>query len=123
MTIEETVEHRTLAPLYRLAAGALVTSTNDGMNLVAKEYLATQKDAGGTLFLSRYAGAAHGLRDAVLIDPYDPEGSARIIHTALEEPLAIRSGRNRILREEVLRHNIYEWMESILNEVHDLKNR
>ena len=123
VTIEETVEHRTLAPLYRLAAGALVTSTNDGMNLVAKEYLATQKDAGGTLFLSRYAGAVHGLRDAVLIDPYDPEGSARIIHTALEEPLAIRSGRNRILREEVLRHNIYEWMESILNEVHDLKNR
>lgn len=123
VTIEETVDHRTLAPLYRLAAGALVTSTNDGMNLVAKEYLSTQKDAGGTLFLSRYAGAAHGLRDAVLIDPYDPEGAAHIIHRTLGEPLAIRSGRNRILREEISRHNIYEWMESILTEVHDARNR
>ncbi|MGC8500625.1 MAG: alpha,alpha-trehalose-phosphate synthase (UDP-forming) [Leptospirillia bacterium] len=119
VTIDETVDHRTLAPLYRLAAGALVTSTNDGMNLVAKEYLASQKEAGGTLFLSRHAGAAHGLRDAVLIDPYDPEGAAEIIHRTLGEPLAIRTGRNRILREEISRHNIYEWMESILNEVHD----
>ena len=123
VTIEETVDHRTLAPLYRLATGALVTSTNDGMNLVAKEYLSTQKESGGTLFLSRFAGAAHGLREAVLIDPYDPEGTAEIIHRALEEPLAIRSGRNRILREEISRHNIYEWMESILNETHDAWNR
>ncbi len=118
VSIEQTVEHRILAPLYRMAAGALVTSTNDGMNLVAKEYLAAQKDEGGILFLSRYTGAAQGLREAVLIDPFDPSTAAAIIHRALGEPLSIRTGRNKILRDQISRNNIFQWMGSILTGIH-----
>jgi trehalose 6-phosphate synthase len=114
ISIDKTVGHRILAPLYRLDAGALVTSTNDGMNLVAKEYLASQKDMGGILFLSRYTGAAQGLKEAVLIDPHDPDKSAAILHKSLTEPLSIRKGRNAILRELISRNNIYQWMGSIL---------
>jgi trehalose 6-phosphate synthase len=114
VSVERTVDHRILAPLYRMAAGALVTSTNDGMNLVAKEYLAAQKDEGGTLFLSRYTGAAQGLKEAVLIDPFDPATSAAIIDRSLSEPASIRKGRNKILREQISRNNIFLWMGSIL---------
>ncbi len=123
ISIERTVEHKILAPLYRLAAGALVTSTNDGMNLVAKEYLAAQKDEGGTLFLSRYTGAAQGLKEAVLIDPYNPSESAAIISRTLLEPPSIRRGRNRILREQISRNNIFQWMGSILAGIHDHTRR
>ncbi|MCL4486482.1 MAG: trehalose-6-phosphate synthase [Nitrospirae bacterium] len=123
ISVERTVEHRILAPLYRLAKGALVTSTNDGMNLVAKEYLAAQKDEGGTLFLSRYTGAAQGLREAVLIDPFDPSASAAIINRALMEPVSIRKGRNKILREQISRNNIYQWMGSILTGIHEAKRK
>lgn len=118
VSVESTVDHRILAPLYRMASGALVTSTNDGMNLVAKEYLAAQKDEGGILFLSRFTGAAQGLREAVLIDPYDPQTAAAIINRALAEPLSIRTGRNKILREQISRNNIFQWMGSILTGVY-----
>ncbi len=114
LPVERTVEQPVLAPLYRRAAGALVTSTNDGMNLVAKEYLSAQKDRGGVLFLSRYTGAAQGLKEVVLIDPLEPEKSAAILHNALQEPESIRKGRNAILREQISRYNIYQWMGSIL---------
>ncbi len=123
VSIERTVEHRILAPLYRLAAGALVTSTNDGMNLVAKEYLAAQKDEGGTLFLSRYTGAAQGLKEAVLIDPFDPATSAAILVRSLAEPASIRKGRNKILREQISRNNIFQWMGSIVTGIREAERR
>ena len=123
VSVERTLDHRILAPLYRMAAGALVTSTNDGMNLVAKEYLAAQKDEGGTLFLSRYTGAAQGLKEAVLIDPFDPATSAAIIDRSLSEPASIRKGRNKILREQISRNNIFLWMGSILTGIREAGTR
>lgn len=123
LSLETNVDHAILAPLYRMAAGALVTSTRDGMNLVAKEYLSSQKDAGGVLFLSRHTGAARGLREVVLIDPFEPEQSAQAIHRALNEPLKLRRDRNARLREQLAQNNIYRWMGTILESVAECGSR
>ena len=86
----------TLAGLYRAAArAALVTPLRDGMNLVAKEYVAAQDpDDPGVLILSRFAGAARECQAALLVNPYDPEGVATAIDRALSMPLDERKQRH-----------------------------
>jgi alpha,alpha-trehalose-phosphate synthase [UDP-forming] len=91
-------DHTVLAQLYRLADVALVTPLLDGMNLVAKEFVAAQDDARpGVLVLSRHAGAAETLASAVLTDPLDPEGLALDIDRALRMPDPERLSRHRML--------------------------
>ena len=76
--------HAEILPYYRTADVCLVTSLHDGMNLVAKEFVAARHDDQGVLILSRFAGASHELADALIVNPYDTEELAHAIHRALE---------------------------------------
>ena len=100
----------TLAGFYRASAVGLVTPLQDGMNLVAKEYIAAQDPADpGVLVLSRFAGAARELDAALQVDPHDIEGIARQIATALMMPLNERCARWQNMMNVLLRHSIHTW--------------
>ncbi len=97
-----TVRRQTLAGFYRIARLGVVTPLRDGMNLVAKEYVAAQDPADpGVLILSRFAGAAEELRDALIVNPFDPDEIADAMHEALSMPLAERLLRHASLRAQV----------------------
>jgi trehalose 6-phosphate synthase len=95
--------------LHRLSDFCVVTSLHDGMNLVAKEFVASRIDGDGTLVLSRFTGAARELKDAVLINPFSIEETASAYKQALEMPREERMRRMHRLREEVETNNIYAW--------------
>ena len=107
-------EHELLA-LYRAADLMVVTPLRDGMNLVAKEFVATREDEGGMLLLSEFAGAAAELRDAVLVNPYDVEGTAAAMHRALSMPDAERRRRMRAMRRLVHENDVHRWAASFLD--------
>jgi len=103
-----------VAALYRIADFCLVTSLHDGMNLVAKEFVASRGDEKGVLLLSCFAGASTEMTDALLLNPYDTETMARLIKKALRmEPFEV-SKRMRRMRSLLRRHNIFRWMIDIL---------
>lgn len=105
----------TLAGLYRLARVGLVTPLYDGMNLVAKEYVAAQDpEDPGALVLSEFAGAADQLKDAILVNPHDTAGMADAIHRALRMPLDERRARWQALDEAVQREDIAWWRRGFL---------
>jgi trehalose 6-phosphate synthase len=107
-----------LAGLYRASRVALVTPLRDGMNLVAKEYVAAQDPADpGVLILSRFAGAAHELDGALLVNPYDREEMSGAIAQALEMPLAERLNRWRGMFARILRNDVHHWRERYLAEL------
>jgi alpha,alpha-trehalose-phosphate synthase [UDP-forming] len=99
----------TLHALRRLACFAVVSSLHDGMNLVAKEYVAARGDGDGVLILSRFAGAAEEMPEALLINPYNISEFARKIKQAVEMPESERRRRMKKLRAMVAGHNIYRW--------------
>jgi trehalose-6-phosphate synthase len=99
-----------LVALYRLADVALVTPLYDGMNLVAKEFVAARVDGDGVLVLSRTAGAAVQLREALAVNPLDPDGIAATLHQALAMAPAERQRRMAALRAEVERHDVQAWL-------------
>ncbi len=105
----------TLAGLYRAARAALVTPLRDGMNLVAKEYVAAQDpDDPGVLILSRFAGAAHECQAALLVNPYDPDSVAVAIGQALSMPLAERRERYQAMFRVLSKNDIQYWAERFL---------
>jgi alpha,alpha-trehalose-phosphate synthase [UDP-forming]/trehalose-phosphatase len=109
-----------LVEFYRTARVGLVTPLRDGMNLVAKEYVASQNpEDPGVLVLSRFAGAADELTDAVLVNPYIPDDTAQGIAEALVMPLEERQRRHRSLRELVVKQNVHKWTDDFLS---DLRN-
>src|SRR5262249_49844936 len=98
-----------LAGLYRTAQVGVVTPLHDGMNLVAKEYVAAQNPADpGVLVLSKFAGAAHELDAALLVNPHDIDGMARTIATALSMPLTERRMRYEAMMAKLRGHNIQQ---------------
>jgi trehalose 6-phosphate synthase len=104
-----------LAALYRMARVGLVTPLRDGMNLVAKEYVAAQDPENpGVLVLSQFAGAAEELDGSIFINPHEPEGIAAAIDTALQLPLAERQARHRRMYRHLAAHDIDRWAESFL---------
>ncbi len=104
-----------LAGLYRLARVGLVTPLHDGMNLVAKEYVAAQDPKNpGVLVLSEFAGAAERMTEALLVNPHDIGSVADAIRRAIQMPLEERGERWRALYEEVTAHNIAAWRHSFL---------
>lgn len=109
-TIARSLPQTVLAPLYRLSSGSLITATKDGMNLVAKEFLASQKGRDGVLFLSRHTGAAQTMEGLALIDPFDPVQSARLIHQGLSLDPEIRRRRNDRVLAAIERNNVCRWM-------------
>jgi alpha,alpha-trehalose-phosphate synthase [UDP-forming] len=106
-----------LVAFYRAADLALVTPLRDGMNLVAKEYVASRADGDCMLVLSRFAGAAHELVEAICANPYDPESLAEHIHGAITMPREERRRRMQVLRELVRRNDIYWWLERFLRDL------
>jgi trehalose 6-phosphate synthase/phosphatase len=105
-----------LVALYRMADLALVSSVNDGMNLVAKEYVAAQVCETGVLLVSQMAGAAEELPGASVINPYEIEGLAEIIKGALEMPLDERRRRMRRMRSYLAAHDIHAWVDGCLHD-------
>ncbi len=101
---------------YRTAEIALITPIKDGMNLVAKEYVACNLESNGVLILSEFAGAVAQLhRDALLVNPYDIEGMSDALYTAFTMTYAERRRRMHRLRATVRRYDIYRWVESFLD--------
>jgi trehalose 6-phosphate synthase len=110
-------EHRDIWAFYRHADFCMVTSLHDGMNLVAKEFVSVRDDEDGALILSRFAGASHELRDALIVNPYDLAGMAESIRAALEMPPEERRARMIRMRHSVVDHNIYRWAGLLLSEL------
>ena len=107
--------HSTLTGFYRQAAVGLVTPLRDGMNLVAKEYVASQDpDDPGVLVLSHFAGAAHELHEALLVNPHDLDGVADAIATASTMPLGERRERWQAMMEHLRGHDIKHWRRGYL---------
>jgi trehalose 6-phosphate synthase len=113
--VNKSYSRTALAGIYRAADVAMVTPLRDGMNLVAKEYVAAQ-DAGdpGVLILSEFAGAAKELRGALLINPHEADAVAAVLAQALEMPLEERRARHAPMFEHLLENDIKGWSEDFL---------
>jgi trehalose 6-phosphate synthase len=104
-----------LAGFYRLADVGLVTPLRDGMNLVAKEYVAAQDPADpGVLILSQFAGAAAELDGALIVNPHEPEAVAEAIRAALEMPLAERQQRHARMFAHLAENDVDRWADRFL---------
>lgn len=113
--IHRTVARPRLAGLYRASRVALVTPLRDGMNLVAKEFIAAQDpEDPGVLVLSRFAGAAEQLDESLLVNPYDTEGTASAIQMALQMPLEERRTRHQALLATCRQYDVHWWCDSFL---------
>jgi trehalose 6-phosphate synthase len=109
-----------LAGLYRTAQVGVVTPLQDGMNLVAKEYVAAQNPADpGVLVLSKFAGAANELEAALIVNPHDVDSMARTIATALSMPLAERRLRWEAMMEKICDHTIQRWFADFVDALQD----
>lgn len=115
--LEGRINFDQLVAYYRMADLALVSSVNDGMNLVAKEYVASQVEEQGVLLVSQMAGAAEELTEALIINPYDVEGTADAVAQALEMPPDERQRRMRTMRAYLQTHDIHAWVADCLREV------
>ena len=97
----------------------LVTPLRDGMNLVAKEYVACRSDLGGALVLSEFTGAAAELTAAYQANPYDMEGVKNAIEAAVNQSRDEGRARMRALRRQVLTHDVEKWAKSFLDTLRD----
>jgi trehalose-6-phosphate synthase len=113
--------HEEVQKYYRAADVCMVTSLHDGMNLVAKEFLAARDDEQGVLILSRFTGAARELNDALIVNPYDTEQMAEAIRIALELPAEERQARMRRMRRVVQEQNIYRWAGDLIAELSNVR--
>ena len=113
--------HQEIQRFYRTADLCLVTSLHDGMNLVAKEFVAARQDEQGVLILSRFTGAARELPDALLVNPYDIEQMAEAIRSALEMDVEERKTRMQHMRKVVREHNIYRWASTLIAELCEVR--
>ena len=113
--------HEEIARFYRAASVCLVTSLHDGMNLVAKEFVASREDERGVLILSTFAGAALELTDALQVNPYDVQQMAAAILRSLEMPEEEQETRMRHMRKNIREHNVYRWAASLLSDLTEIR--
>jgi alpha,alpha-trehalose-phosphate synthase [UDP-forming] len=113
--------HEEISRFYRAASVCLVTALHDGMNLVAKEFVAARDDLRGVLILSTFAGAALELSDALLVNPYDVQQVAGAILRALEMPAEEQATRMQHLRGNVRENNVYRWAANLLSDLTDIR--
>jgi trehalose 6-phosphate synthase len=109
LSLEEVVAH------YRAADLCIVSSIHDGMNLVAKEFVASRFDEDGVLVLSCFTGAAQEFTDALLVNPFSVEEMAQAIRTALGMPAEERQRRMQRMRSVVAENNIYRWAGTVIS--------
>jgi len=114
---------RRLVALYKLADFCIVSSLHDGMNLVAKEFVAARDDLDSVLILSEMTGAAQELKDAVIFNPYHADGFVAAIEQAIEMPFIERANRMRALRRVVAGHDVFLWASGILEDLERSKGR
>jgi len=107
-------ERRDLIPLFRMADVCVVTPVHDGMNLVAKEFIASREDRQGVLLLSSFAGAARELTQALLVNPYAVDAMAEVMHDALRMAPQEQEERMDRMREIVREQNVYKWVGKLL---------
>jgi alpha,alpha-trehalose-phosphate synthase [UDP-forming] len=113
--------HKEIEPYYRAADLCLVTSLHDGMNLVAKEFVATRRDELGVLILSRFTGAARELQDALQVNPYDVDQTAEAIRAALEMPAEEKRQRMQRMRRRVREYNVYRWAATLIGQLCEVR--
>jgi trehalose-6-phosphate synthase len=114
--------HEEIIPFYSSAQFCMVTSLHDGMNLVAKEFIAARNQNDGVLILSLFAGASQELHGATIINPYDIEQSADAIKLALEMPREIQTHKMKQMRRVIMGHNVYSWASGILRTMASIQN-
>jgi trehalose 6-phosphate synthase len=119
--IEQCVRRVPLTALYRLADFCIVSSLHDGMNVVAKEYVATRFDETGVLILSDFAGASRELTDAMVVNPFDEDELSNAILRALQMPQEERTRRMKKMRAVVAENNIYRWAGKIVSALVNLQ--
>ncbi|MFH0763061.1 MAG: trehalose-6-phosphate synthase [Candidatus Omnitrophota bacterium] len=110
-----------IRPYYLLGDYCIVSPIHDGMNLVSKEYVAAKSDLSGCLILSRFAGSAKELTEAVQMNPYSIEEFADAIKSAIELPAEEKKRRMKRLRSIVSENNVYRWAANIITELTSLK--
>jgi trehalose 6-phosphate synthase/phosphatase len=103
-----------MVPLYRLCDVALITPLRDGMNLVAKEFMASRPDQTGVLILSEMAGAAKEMGEALIINPYHIEDFTRTLEQALLMPVEEQIRRNQLLQDRLRRYNVVRWADDFV---------
>ncbi len=122
--IHRMVARKRVPGLCRAAAVGLVTPLRDGMNLVAKEYVAAQDPADpGVLVLSRFAGAAEQLKEALLVNPYDTHGTAETVQQALQMPIEERRVRHQKLLANVRAQDVHWWRRSFLEALREVTGK
>jgi len=103
-----------IVPLYRVCDVALITPLRDGMNLVAKEFIASRPDQTGVLILSEMAGAAKEMGEALIINPFHREDFAKALEQALAMPVEEQVRRNKLLQERLQRYNVVRWADDFV---------
>jgi len=109
--------------LYRAADFCIVNSLHDGMNLVAKEFVAARDDEDGVLILSTFAGAARELVEAILVNPFDVGETAAAIRRAIEMPREQRRARMQLMRRTIKENNVYRWAGRMLMDAARIRQR
>jgi len=120
LLINRLVDHKTLSVYYRLADFAIISSVRDGMNLVAKEFIASQIDEKGILCLSEFAGAFEEMEHSIPVNPYYTDGFAEAIKKAIEMPLEEKRYRIRGMRQYLKEHDIYKWTYDIFQTLSEM---
>ena len=121
MLLKKHHSHQEIARFYKAASVCLVTALHDGMNLVAKEFVASRDDDQGVLVLSTFAGAALELSDALLVNPYDVQQVAGAIQRAIEMPSEEQATRMIHMRANVREYNIYRWAANLLSDLTEIR--
>ncbi|MGA8073110.1 MAG: trehalose-6-phosphate synthase, partial [Candidatus Acidiferrales bacterium] len=119
--LERHHDHHEIERFYRAADLCLVTSLHDGMNLVAKEFVAARDDERGVLILSAFTGAARELGDALVVNPYDVEQLATAIYTALNMGADEQEKRMAAMRRIVRENNIYRWAGNLVTALSEIR--
>lgn len=109
--------------LFRAADACIVSSLHDGMNLVAKEFIAARDDERGVLLLSSFAGASRELSEAIIINPYDAQSMGESLHQALTMPAQEQHERMRLMRDQVRSRNVYRWAGQMLLDASSIRKK
>lgn len=119
--LEKHHDHKTITKFFMIADTCMVTSLHDGMNLVAKEFVAARDDNSGVLILSRFAGASREMKDALIVNPYDIEQMADAIYYSLTMPKTEVTERMTRMRQDLHENNIYKWAANLTGELMKLR--
>lgn len=115
--LHQSLPFEELVPLYLAADVMVVTPFEDGMNLVAKEYVASRTDDSGVLVLSEFAGTAVELNDALLCNPFDTEGLKRVLEQAVSMPAEEQRRRMEPMRRHLAANTVYDWAQRFLDQL------